>query len=572
METTKTWLALGLCLSLYGCGDNHDHKETPTNNQSTEPMADANPSDDMEALPTCSYSSPFSGAVECIEYSGTDWTVAKSEEDCAARTGATFQVGRCDSTAALGACVVNANLASETQTFIMGDDAEQCALTAAGCQQFAAGSFRPNEICADVETPMPEPVDGPPVSSVFIPPMLICSPSVDDTPGSSDNGDVCTWQSIGGCTEPGRKYADYAECDTVLSQRPFFPIPPSGFETPEDDPIRSDDAFLAEVEWAKGQAESCGCVCCHTTGTAPRGAAAFDTAADGIWTDTFTKRGLAIAAGWIDSSPLGAHAAMDNNGFDRSRTGLPTTDVERMIRFFEGELARRGATRDEFEGEAAIGGPLATQATFEPEACASGIGIDVTNKITWSGGAARYLYVLEAGAANPGVPPNLDRPDGTIWKIDVEPTAAALNSGIQFGVLPSGATQAVPEAGTTPQLETGGDYYLYVLRDIGAPIERCLFTYTGDGDITSGGATDASWGAVCADDMDCQMPTSYCVKMPGAAEGYCSIQCASNSVCSSNGAPADWTCNAVNCDVPQFTWCGPSAEIEESNGFLSVCE
>ena len=46
----------------------------------------------------------------------------------------------------------------------------------------------------------------------------------------------------------------------------------------------------------EGEAEACGCVCCHTTGIAPNGAAAFDTAAEGIWTDTFTTRGLAIAA------------------------------------------------------------------------------------------------------------------------------------------------------------------------------------------------------------------------------------------------------------------------------------
>ena len=51
----------------------------------------------------------------------------------------------------------------------------------------------------------------------------------------------------------------------------------------------------------------------------------------------FTTRGLAMAAGWVDSA-LGAHAAMDNNGFSREATALPTTDVARMVKFFEGEL------------------------------------------------------------------------------------------------------------------------------------------------------------------------------------------------------------------------------------------
>ena len=28
----------------------------------------------------------------------------------------------------------------------------------------------------------------------------------------------------------------------------------------------------------------------------------------------------------------------------------------------------------------------------------------------------RYLYILEEGSSNPGVPPNFDMPDGVIWR------------------------------------------------------------------------------------------------------------------------------------------------------------
>jgi len=522
---------------------------------------------------TCLYPSPFSGSMECLEYVGEGWGTAESQVDCDGRADSMFAMGQCDDITHLGACVVAEGQANEIRTFILGDNEEQCALNALGCRQFAGGVFVPSDICADVEIPDDE-ADSPTIGGdVFIPPILICSPPVDGVEGMSADGNVCTWQSIGGCTEPGRKYNDYAECDTVMSQRPFFPVPPSSFKTDEDDPILDDDAFLAEVAWAKDQAESCGCVCCHTTGVAPLGAAAFDTSAEGIWTDSFTTHGLAIAAGWIDSSPLGAHAALDNNGFDRQVTGLPTTDPERMIRFFEGELARRGATREEFDRAPAVGGPLATQMGFEPESCEAGEGMNDSGQLVWTGGAARYVFVLEADATNPGVPPNLDEPEGTLWKVDVDPESSALTSGISYGVVPSGAVQVVPSSGMAPPLVEGEAYYLYVLRDVGSPITRCIFAASRVPDMAlPEDGVDPSWGRVCEGDQDCDGATDFCVKMPGAPSGYCSVHCASNRECTGTGLPGDWTCNAVSCDVEALTWCGPSSEIEESGGFLSVCE
>jgi hypothetical protein len=73
------------------------------------------------------------------------------------------------------------------------------------------------------------------------------------------------------------------------------------------------------------------------------------------------------------------------------------------------------------------------------------------------------------------VPPNLDLPEGTLWRLDVAWTAEALPSGVAYGGVPDGAEQAWPADGAPPALETGETYYLYVLRDVYQPLTRCLF-------------------------------------------------------------------------------------------------
>ena len=86
------------------------------------------------------------------------------------------------------------------------------------------------------------------------------------------------------------------------------------------------------------------------------------------------------------------------------------------------------------------------------------------------------MYVLEKGSANPTVPPNLDLPAGTLWRLDVPYEGKPIRSGISYGVVPDGVTQRMPEAGAKPQaLVTGTEYYLYVLADVGIPITRCTF-------------------------------------------------------------------------------------------------
>jgi hypothetical protein len=83
--------------------------------------------------------------------------------------------------------------------------------------------------------------------------------------------------------------------------------------------------------------------------------------------------------------------------------------------------------------------------------------------------------VLAPDSANPGVPPNLDEPVGTIWFTDVPSASPAFDSGISYGDVSGGRRQRIPETGQPSPLVSGDTYYLYALRDIGVPITRCLF-------------------------------------------------------------------------------------------------
>jgi hypothetical protein len=147
-----------------------------------------------------------------------------------------------------------------------------------------------------------------------------------------------------------------------------------------------------------------------------------------------------------------------------------------MKAFLEAELARRGLVPADFAETRPFGGPLYDQLFYEPEACENGEGVDADGNVEWSGGAARYVYVLEADAMSPGVPPNLDTPDGTLWRLDVSHLEPAVDSGIAYGSVPDGAAQRVPEAGDAPALQSGEQYYLVALTDIYQPATRCLFT------------------------------------------------------------------------------------------------
>lgn len=438
----------------------------------TVPVGTAAPA----ALGHCVYTNKFSQMEECREYEGSAWTESAVAEDCTEQDGK-LSDGVCSYDKTLGTCVLDKVKDKTTLVIAVGDDPSKCAGMKMGCETFAGGTFEPSDICKGETPPDPN-------ATVFHPPKRICKdPLPGEPPGLSENGQVCTWEMISGCTEPGRKFVDYVSCEPVYTQRPYYPVGPAN--PPSADARMNDPAYVAELDWVKSQVESAACVCCHQKSVTPGGAAVWDIEAEGNWMDSFSEYGLAFAGGFIPSWPLGAYPKEENNGFirdmpDAHATGLPSTDPDRMAAFFKAELEHRGKTVDEYKGSLPTPEFFYEQAIYQPTACEAGVGVDAAGAVTWKGGDARYVYVLEAGSKNPGTPPNLDLPTGTVWKVDVRPDQTPVKSGaVTFGEVPGGADQAFPKGGAPPALTPGKTYYLVTLTDVGIPSTRCLFDYTG---------------------------------------------------------------------------------------------
>ena len=101
-----------------------------------------------------------------------------------------------------------------------------------------------------------------------------------------------------------------------------------------------------------------------------------------------------------------------------------------------------------------------------------------------------------------------------LWKLDVAHTNDGIRDGFVYGEAPAGTTQTFPTTGAPVALESGKQYYVYVLKDIAIPITRCLFNYESDGAWTDGVDTtddvsenESPWNATCANDDDCRNPT-----------------------------------------------------------------
>lgn len=429
--------------------------------------------DPTELLPICTYVNPFSGDTECKAYAGADWDDESAARDCEAPSpGAapgSFELeSACSLDASVGLCRVEG--ADGYVLYLAGSDADACGPAQTGCEVFAGGVFEGSAICEGGATGGGEPITG-----VFLPPTESCAPPLEGDEFAGD--EVCTNVAISGATAEGLRFDDYASCDTVRTQRPYYGVAARG-ETDPNDPRLEDEAFMAEVRWAREQVEATGCVCCHSVESAPGGVTSDWFIEEAIWLDTVSDAGLALFAGWADSRSLGAYPSESNNGFDRETLGLPTTDIERMRALIEGELGRRGVDRNDPEAITPFGGPIYDQLVYDPERCTRGEGVSSDGEVEWNGLSARYIYVLEPGSENPGVPPNLDLPEGTVWRLDVDPSAQPLASGVPYGETPDGARQVFPEGDVAP-LTPGAEYYLYVLLDVGVPLTRCLFTYDG---------------------------------------------------------------------------------------------
>lgn len=365
-------------------------------------------------------------------------------------------------------------------------------------------------------------------SGVFIPPFVDCR--------EGPEGKVCTNVAVSGCTEPGKYYPDYASCQVVRTQRPFWPEPPAA-EPKSDDPRLSDQAFMDELAWMTEQVEAAACTCCHDSRQNSGLTGQWDIHRGPIWLDTLSDGGLALFAGYADSSSLGAYPSAENHGFDRDQTGIPTTDTPRMQAFLRRELERRGISEAQAREVPPFGGPIYANRIKPPGSCQeTGQGIDSELRVQF-GGSARYVYVLEPRGENPGVPPNLDRPEGTLWRLDVLASAEPVASGVKYGTTPEGTFQAIPEKDRAPELKVGSTYQLYVLRDVGLPIANCLFTF-GDAVEMPAASTPAEpaamscnlpedgFGAACKDgaaSSDCTCKANYCALMPGQTQGTCTV-------------------------------------------------
>ena len=428
---------------------------------------------------SCAYTNPFSKGPECKSYDVPGWTADTAIADCKNAMGGagTFTPGvACSTASALGTCKVAKDGEPGYTLVSGGTDASQCATAKLGCETFAGGAFTPAGACADTTGPSDPGTGGGYGQTPFVQPYTVCKDALPGEPaGQSAGGQVCTHVMISGCTEPGRHYEDYGVCADVLTQRPYWTGEPAK-TTDAADPRLKDPVFMAELAWSKEQLAASACVCCHSEKSAPNHApSGWYVDMDGIWLDGVADSGMAMLTGLADSTQLGAYPAKDNNGFDRHDLGIPTTDVPRMRKFLLAEWARRGKTEDQGKAYAPFGGPLVTQSTYVPEPCSADEGVDATGKVTWLGGDARYVYVLAKDAANPGVPPNLDVPEKTVWMVDVPTKAKAMKSGIMYGTLAGDQVQRVPTTGQAPALVPGQTYYLYVLVDVGFPASRCTF-------------------------------------------------------------------------------------------------
>jgi len=429
----------------------------------------------------CNYTNSFAGTPECKDYLG-NWSQKEAVDDCKSNDGVISLDTKCGiaEEKRYGSCIfiIDKEKDKFARVELPGTDSSKCTSMQRGCEFFGGGSFVPTPVCGGKVEKIKETVP------IFQQPTKICKePKKGEPAGKGPNGQVCTWSSIAGATEEGRNFADYGNCDSVRSQRPYFPMDPeAGYD--KADPRMENPEYKKENEWVRKQITASACMCCHTK-TAPKGPSNWYIEAGPNWVNSMGPRGLAMGAGWINTVSFGAYHAKDNNGFVRAdpenpdRSAFPSTDDARMRRFFEAELKRLGKTKEDFKNEKYATGPMETQFRYKATDCKTDSqDILADGTIKWVGGAARYLYILEKGSTPPTVPPNLDLPKGTIWRIDIDSKSKTLlESGkVKFGEVPSFAKQKFPADGAPPKLVPGKKYYLYVLRDVIVPITRCYIT------------------------------------------------------------------------------------------------
>ena len=325
-------------------------------------------------------------------------------------------------------------------------------------------------------------------------PYQSCMPAYEGAPvdeayiTENDQGEreICVWQNAQGCAPEGQRYTEWGSCEVAMTTSArFYKNPGPKYES--DPSILNDSTYQREAAWVQTQIRNCGCVCCHDAkenGIQTNFATAFDISAPGVWADTFSDFGLLTAAGIIDTELLGGTFEPSTNfGFDRSDLIFPTTDAERMSAFFRGEIERRGLSEERIQ-ELIDAVPLRfaglyTNYAGETVECEPGIGVDAEGYVHWGSQAARYVYVMDESAKNVADPPGLDRPEGTLWRLDIAERSTLFESGsVTYGQVPEGARQEIPRDEPAPALVPGQRYKFFVLRDFGPTrLQNCYFTF-----------------------------------------------------------------------------------------------
>ena len=327
----------------------------------------------------------------------------------------------------------------------------------------------------------------------YIYPYQVCVPRPSDADISSEyisitetgEEEVCVWQNAQGCAPEGERFTEWGSCEVAMTTSArFYKNPGSKYQS--DLMILEDEDYQRESQWVQDQIRSCGCVCCHDAqenGIQANFATAFDVSFPGVWTDTFTDFGLLTAAGVIDTELLGGTFDPQTNfGFDRSELIFPSSDIERMRRFFTGEIQRRALSEERIQ-ELIDAVPLRfaglyTNYAGETVDCEPDIGVDTEGYIHWGNNSARHVYVLEDTAKNVADPPGLDRPEGTLWRLDAKVGVSFESGTIRYGEIPDDAKQDIPVEGEPIALESGQRYKLFILRDFGPlRLQNCYFTF-----------------------------------------------------------------------------------------------
>ena len=295
----------------------------------------------------------------------------------------------------------------------------------------------------------------------------------------TENGEeVCVWNSPTAVAPVGVNFSEIGSCDHVFTQAPsWFVHPEREFQSSAS--LLEDPAFLAELQWAQQEIRSSGCSCCHSSQAGSNYASSWDSDAPDVWTDTISNARLYLLSGAIvEHKEFGEFPPEMNHGARRGDVMIPSSDPERLSNFLLAEFERRGGNEEDRAAAQRQMTALFSRKTVEPRECIAPFEGLIDGVLTWNGDdTARQIYIQEVGSEVPGFPPNLDRPEGTVWAIRVPYNIDAIPSGtLAPGDLPEGAIQLIPEDGSEPTFESGQQYRFFATPDVMLlNVANCLF-------------------------------------------------------------------------------------------------